>query len=178
MAPSSPVVALLSIKPIYANAILDGHKKVEFRKRPFKRAVTHVIIYATAPMKRIIGWFRTKRFEQMSPAALWKRFASVGGISHDDFEAYYGRSESGVAIHVEQPRRLKAPLPLNKVCSTTAPQSYAYLGSGIIKRFTGASASLPPKRHMLKRPKASSRKKDASKQAKRPVIRESRRRSG
>jgi predicted transcriptional regulator len=177
MAQNSPVGALLSIKPIYANAILEGRTKVEFRKRPFKRAVTHVIIYATAPMQRVIGWFRTKRSEQMSPAALWKRFAAVGGISHDDFEAYYGSSESGVAIHVEKPRRFKTPLPLSKVCSTTPPQSYAYLGSATIKRLTTSTTPLPQKRSVIGWPNAASPKAKTKSQVKRPTKKNSASRS-
>jgi len=165
MASSSPVIALLSIKPNYANAILDGRKKVEFRKRPFKRAVTHVVIYATAPMKRIIGWFRTKRYEQMSPADLWERFATVGGISHDEFQAYFSGSESGVAIHVERPRRLKAPLALSRICSTVPPQSYKYLGLGVLKHFPGSIPALPPKRHLVKRPQSTNHKETSERRA-------------
>ncbi len=146
MAPHSPVVALLSIKPIYANAILDGKKKVEFRKRPFKRAVSHVVIYATTPVQRIVGWFQTKRLEQMSPSALWKRFASVGGISRDDFDIYYNGSESGVAIHVDQPRRLANPIPIKRIKVSAAPQSFVYLSAEILDRLSTDRKSLPPKR--------------------------------
>lgn len=177
MAQNSPIGALLSIKPIYANAILDGRKKVEFRKRPFKRAVTHVIIYATAPMQRVVGWFRTKRYEQMSPAALWKRFSAIGGISRDDFEAYYGSSESGVAIHVEKPRRFRSPLPLSKVCSTTPPQSYAYLCPATIKRLTDSTTPLPSKRSVLSWPNAASPKSKIKTQVKHPAKRKSASRS-
>ena len=39
----------MSIHPVYANAILTGDKKVEFRKRRLAADVTHVLVYATAP---------------------------------------------------------------------------------------------------------------------------------
>ena len=149
MAPNSPVVALLSIKPIYANAILDGIKKVEFRKRAFKRQVSHVVIYATTPVQRIVGWFRTKNLEQMSPSALWKRFATVGGISKDDFNTYYRGSESGVAIHVDCPRRLANPISIKRIKITVAPQSFTYLSLTILDRLIADKA--PPKRLVAKR---------------------------
>lgn len=159
MAPNSPVIALLSIKPIYANAILDGIKKVEFRKRAFKRQVSHVVIYATTPIQRIVGWFRTKSLEQMSPSALWKRFATVGGISKDDFNAYYRGSESGVAIHVDCPRRLANPISIKRIKITVAPQSFTYLHRTIFDRLIGDKA--PPKRLAAKKPKKGTQVKGA-----------------
>ncbi len=153
MAPHSPVVALLSIKPIYANAILDGRKTVEFRKRPFKRPVSHVVIYATTPIQRVVGWFQTKHFEQMSPSALWNRFASVGGISKEQFDVYYNGSESGVAIHVEKPRRLANPVPLKRTKVAAAPQSYTYLSASVFSRLAACHNARPPKRLAVKKKK-------------------------
>lgn len=161
MAPNSPVVALLSIKPIYANAILDGKKKVEFRKRAFKRQVSHVVIYATTPVQRVVGWFKTKRLEQMSPSALWKRFATVGGISKDDFNTYYNGSESGVAIHVDHPRRLANPISIKRIKISVAPQSYAYLSLTIFDRLIGNKA--PPKRLVARKAKKRSAQLKAAK---------------
>lgn len=146
MAPNSPVVALLSIKPIYANAILDGRKTVEFRKRPFKRPVSHVVIYATTPVQRVIGWFQTKHFEQMSPSALWNRFASVGGISKKDFNTYYHGSESGVAIHVDKPQRLAKSVSIKQTKVAVAPQSYTYLSATVFGRLIGRHEMRPSKR--------------------------------
>ena len=159
MAPNSPIVALLSIKPIYANAILDGRKKVEFRKRPFKRAVSHVVIYATAPVQRVVGWFQTKRFEQMSPSALWKRFASVGGISEEQFNIYYNGSESGVAIHVDKPQRLANPVSIKQTKVATAPQSYAYLSAAVFGRLAAHQDARPPKRLAVKMKKTKQTRK-------------------
>lgn len=153
MAPHSPVIALLSIKPIYANAILDGRKKVEFRKRPFKRPVSHVVIYATTPVQRVVGWFQTKHFEQMSPSSLWKRFASVGGISKEAFNLYYNGAESGVAIHVDKPRRLAHPVSIKRTKVAAAPQSYAYLSASVFGRLATHQNARPPKRLAVKKKK-------------------------
>lgn len=153
MAQSSPVIALLSIKPVYANAILAGRKKVEFRKRPFKRPVSHIVIYATSPVQRVIGWFKTKHTDLMSPSALWRQFSNVGGINESDFYTYYGDAVSGVAIHVHQPKRLTKPLPLGRTSCKAAPQSYAYLSPVVFDRLTGNEKKLPPKRHAARKKK-------------------------
>jgi type I restriction enzyme S subunit len=52
---------LLSIKPKYANQIVKGNKKYEFRKSVFKnRDLEMVYIYSSSPVKRIIGAFAIK----------------------------------------------------------------------------------------------------------------------
>lgn len=156
----SPVVALLSIKPHYANAILDGKKKVEFRKRKFGRAVSHVVIYATAPIMRIVGWFKVGLLHELSPEGLWRKFATVGGISRDDFCAYYSGAPSGVAIGVTAAQRLRKPLTLQRVSSSPPPQSYSYLPASVLSEIERGDARRPAKRLSAKRktPKRHQRK--------------------
>ena len=43
-------IALMSIRPQFAAAILDGSKRVEFRKRPLAADIGTVVIYATKPV--------------------------------------------------------------------------------------------------------------------------------
>lgn len=152
----SPVIALLSIKPHYANAILDGKKKVEFRKRKFGRAVSHVVIYATAPLMRIVGWFKVGLLHELSPESLWRKFSAVGGISRDDFRAYYSGVPSGVAISVTAAQRLRKPLALTRISSSPPPQSYSYLPASILSLIERGDARQPAKRLLAKR-KASKR---------------------
>ena len=154
MAEKSPVVALLSIKPVYANAILDGRKKVEFRKRPFKRPVSHVVIYATAPVQRIVGWFKTGHMDEMPPKILWSKHSKIGGISEDAFHTYYGHSERGVAIHVKQTHRLSSPVLITRISGSHPPQSFSYLPSTAIELLNSLKSQLPAKRHAAKRKKS------------------------
>ena len=46
---------LLSIKPEYVNKIVAGKKKYEFRKFHCREDVDTIVIYATAPVKQVIG---------------------------------------------------------------------------------------------------------------------------
>lgn len=49
---------ILSIKPQFAEKIFDGSKKYEFRRTLFKnKKVKIVIVYASAPISKIIGEF-------------------------------------------------------------------------------------------------------------------------
>ena len=64
---SSGRIILMSIHPEYAEALLDGTKTVELRKSPVAGDISHIVIYATAPVQRVLGWVETV---QSSTAAL------------------------------------------------------------------------------------------------------------
>lgn len=107
---------------------MEGVKKVEFRKRPFGRTVSHVVVYSSSPVKRVLGWFEVGGIDEATPAELWGRYSSVGGIERKEYEQYFASSERAVAIHVGRRHVLQQPIPLDEVLpSGRAPQSYAYL---------------------------------------------------
>jgi predicted transcriptional regulator len=121
-------VALMAIQPRFAQQILDGTKRVEFRKRMFKEEVSWVLIYASTPVKRVIGWFSIDTFVQDSPCELWTRFNEVGGISETDFNNYYGVATSAVAIVVGRAACLLHPIEVKELTgSSRPPQSFQYL---------------------------------------------------
>ena len=76
---------ILSIKPIYAQAIIAGTKKVEFRKKIFKREVEKIFIYSSMPKKKMIGYFTILDVIEDTPINLWNEFKEVGGITEKDF---------------------------------------------------------------------------------------------
>lgn len=128
-------IALFSIKPRYADAILKGVKTVEFRRTPLAPDVSHVVIYATTPVKRVIGAFEVAGVDQASPAALWNSYAAVGGIGRADYVAYFNGVENGYAIRVRRPRRWPEPLALHDLSpGLRAPQSYQYLRDDALAR--------------------------------------------
>ena len=127
---SSGRIVLMSIHPEYAEALLDGTKTVELRKSPVAGDVSHIVIYATAPVQRVLGWVETVRVEDGSPSAIWKRHKSRTGIRERAFRTYYRGHPRAVAIHVDSPRRLAAPLELSAIeDGLTAPQSWRYLSA-------------------------------------------------
>lgn len=128
-------VALISIHPRFANAILDGTKQVEFRKVGFKRLITHVLLYATAPIQQIVGYVEVSEIEERSPAALWRRYREVAGIERQAFFAYYQGKATGVAVKVRRPQRLLQPLALNDLHrGATPPQSFLYSTPDALRR--------------------------------------------
>lgn len=133
-------VALLSIHPYFAAAILRGQKTVEFRKRPFARPVERVVIYATAPVQRIVGTFDVEGIDVDDPRLLWARYATVGCIDKNAFDTYYASSATGAAIRIKGSCATSVRLPLAILGDVHPPQSYRYLEPDALRRLTKSSA--------------------------------------
>jgi len=120
---------LLSIKPEYAEKILNGTKRFEYRKAaPRNEAVHTVVIYATMPVGRVVGEFEVAGVLRESPDVLWKQTRTASGITRAFFDEYFSGRDEAVAIAVRKPKRYPKPLMLEDVSgSATAPQSFQYL---------------------------------------------------
>ena len=127
-------VALLSLHPRFASAILDGEKKVELRRSSFAQDVSHVVVYCTAPVRRIVGWFEVAAIDIDRPAALWRRYRDVAGVNATEFREYFDGAKRGTAIAVGDVTRLARPAPLTQVGLFAAPQSYRYLEPDHVRR--------------------------------------------
>lgn len=119
---------LLSIKPEFALKIFEGSKKFEYRRKIFKRTgVTTIVVYASNPIKKVIGEFEIEGIIQEEPQLLWEKTGQQGGISKERFLNYFGEKTKGYAIKVRGARMYDAPVPLNKLMVVSPPQSFAYL---------------------------------------------------
>lgn len=131
-------IALLSIRPRFAQSILRGEKRVEFRKTRFRTDVSHIVMYASSPVQKIVGYFEVLHIDEDSPDQLWCRYHTVGGISQKDFQAYYGSSARGVAIGIRRVWTLPNPVPLTVLGkSLSPPQSFVYLVDGAVRTLAG-----------------------------------------
>lgn len=130
-------VALFSIRPQYADAILTGSKEVEFRRTALAADVSHVVIYATTPVRKVVGAFEVAGVDAARPAALWESYGPVGGIQQSDYMDYFEGTESAYAIKVRHPRRWDEPLTLEELSpGLRAPQSYQYLRNEALAKVT------------------------------------------
>lgn len=119
---------ILSIKPIYAQAIIAGTKKVEFRKKIFKRQVEKIFIYSSSPKKMIVGYFTILEIIEDTPINLWNQFNKVGGISEKDFFEYYKNVEKGFSIKIDKVVKFEEEIePAEFIEEFCAPQSFIYI---------------------------------------------------
>lgn len=120
--------ALMPIHPRYSTAILRHEKKVEFRKMYLKQKPLIILLYATRPQQNIVGLFTVADFDIDTPISLWQKYGSVGGVSYDEFMAYYCGKESGVAIKIDTAIEFQSPISLHDFeISTYTPQSAVYI---------------------------------------------------
>ena len=125
--------ALMSIHPKYAEAILDGSKRVEFRKRRLPDDIDKVVIYATSPIKAVLGEFMVARRVTATPPTLWRLFSGDGaGVTRAELETYYFAEPSsemprGTAIVIASPITYDEPRPLADYGIVHPPQSWRYL---------------------------------------------------
>lgn len=121
--------AIQSIRPVYADRILDGTKTVEFRRQPLPASVERVLIWRTGNDGGIVGSYRPWR-QTVEPASYWAAVAPDRphyGVTAAELVAYAAGLESliGIAIGdvVRYPRTLRLGL-------TRGPMSWRYAPAG------------------------------------------------
>ncbi len=136
---SNRCVALMAIKPHFAFRLLTGQKRVEFRRRPTAKRLTHIVVYATQPVSAVVGVLEIAERTTASPASLWRQFARVGGIPRADFFEYFSGSSVGVAYSVHHAWSYGEALELGRAgLPRVAPQAYQYLSFETMRRLEGA----------------------------------------
>lgn len=127
---------LLAIKPRYAEAILEGVKRLELRRRaPDPRACRGltVVLYASQPACAVVGVCEVVGVRTLSPGALWTRGGAraLAGVSRRDFDAYFAGQAEAHALVLTAPRRLRETLALHelreRVHKFHPPQSWCWL---------------------------------------------------
>ena len=135
VAETSRRVALFSIHPIYAEAILQRTKLVEFRRQRLPAQVTNVVIYATSPVRRIVGAFEVVAVEPTTPRMAWSMYRYVGAIERRQFERYYSGAANAFVIKVGATTRAVVPFPLGWIDpKLRPPQSFLYLRDDQVER--------------------------------------------
>lgn len=116
---------LMSIRPMYADAIFDGTKTVELRRRrPSFKSGARVLVYSSSPHQQLQGTFEVAGMVSASPESLWEQVGSRAGVDRPTFDAYFAGCTVAYAIEIANPRRIK-PAKLGM----RPPQSYLFLRS-------------------------------------------------
>lgn len=129
---------LFSIRPRYANKILQGNKTVELRRNcPRAKKDDLVLIYASSPMKALIGAFKVDRIVEKPPQDLWHIVKQYAAISRKEFDAYYTGAPVGFGIFFNEVHGFREPVKLQRLrewwSSFHPPQRYCYLTKERVK---------------------------------------------
>jgi predicted transcriptional regulator len=119
---------ILSIKPKYAKRIFNGTKKYEFRKRIFKKPnVDTIIVYATSPVKKLVGYFLIDDIIKTSPEKLWEMSKEKAGIAKQEFFSYFNEREVGFGIKIKRAVQFNPNIPPREIIPDFyPPQSFSY----------------------------------------------------
>lgn len=138
---------ILSIKPKYAEMILQGTKTAELRKSLPKEMPGRVYLYATDPVKRIIGWFVPGGSRVLHHIDEYHYFVERSGLSEKEFMAYGKGGKIGVIL-IKEVTRCDRPLPKGM----RPPRNFVYLkepcASCLCWDFPGCEACLKVKEEL------------------------------
>lgn len=119
---------LLSIKPEFVEKIFAGTKKYEFRKSLFKKSgVRYVVIYASAPVKRVVGEFEIDDILSDDVDVLWRRTQKYSGISETFYQSYFHNRKIANAIQIGHIKKYDRARSLSEFNIQQAPQSFCYI---------------------------------------------------
>lgn len=118
---------VLSIKPDYAEKILSGVKKYEFRKKLCLENIDKIYLYATAPVKKIVGEAEVLEKCFMDKNKLWKNTWEWAGITRTFYEQYFQKQTCAGAYKLGMTKRYGNPVELESVGVNFVPQSYVYI---------------------------------------------------
>ena len=124
---------LMSVKPEFAERIMQRKKTVELRRKFSTRWIGHRInIYASAPVMSLIGEARIAGVVANKPEIIWERFHDQVGCSRAEFNSYAAGTDELYAIELDDVRPYRNGLSLIQMSHLvkehlTPPQSYMTL---------------------------------------------------
>lgn len=126
-------VVLLSVRPRFAQALLDGSKTVEVRRRRARIGDGALcLLYESSPTCALVGALRVEATDNATPEELWSRYGDVMGLDRNEYDAYLDGAAHpcaivvGAVITFDHPVRL--PELRRRQDRFVTPQSYRYLG--------------------------------------------------
>lgn len=107
---------LISLKPEYAEMILDGRKTVEFRRKfSPEHEGAEAVFYVSSPVQRFVFKARVARVDQGPPEVLWRHYGASGGITRATFRDYFHGLANGQALILSDVEELEVQPSLGTV---------------------------------------------------------------
>ncbi|HEY4941698.1 MAG TPA: hypothetical protein VII56_09720 [Rhizomicrobium sp.] len=130
---------LLSIKPEYAIAIVDGRKTVELRRK-FPEDVaggSKAFIYSSSPVQAVVAFAVIERVDRLALERLWQRHGKASCVDRATFDAYFLGQSIGCGVVLRSITSLANPIPREDLKSRFGilpPQSFMYLPADVEKQ--------------------------------------------
>ena len=136
---------VLSLKPRFAEAIFAGTKTVELRRtRPRIEVPTRALLYATTPVRALLGTCIITDVISADLTALWREYGSRSDLTHNEFKRYFEGLGVGTALTLAHQQPLDRVVPLQELRAKPRgfrpPQSFAYVDTKTGNRLLGMAA--------------------------------------
>lgn len=116
---------LISIRPKYATAIIEGRKTVEYRRSlPLKNNIQKMWIYATQPIGLVLG---TAYVHVWMDAHITEEDISRGLLTVDEFNEYFKGAKHRWSLEIKKVVPFDIPITLQQLGISRPPQSWMYL---------------------------------------------------
>ena len=123
---------LLSLHPRFAQAILDGTKTIDLRRRVVRASPgTPLLLYASSPMMAVVGTARLQRAEVCEADVAWSNHAHALGLDRREFDDYLA-GRSACLLLLDDVCALGQPMSLKELGGRAGfrpPQSYRYVSA-------------------------------------------------
>lgn len=114
----APGPLLFSIRPEYAELILQGRKQVEFRRKfSHEHEGALAVFYVSQPVGQFAFSASIAKVAAGSPRSLWGTYRSHGGVPRRTFDRYFKGARTGFALVLQN----VAPLPVRKSLEEVRP---------------------------------------------------------
>ncbi len=121
-------VIFYPIKPKYAQKIISGEKRYEYRRVKPKRDVKYIVIYSSSPEQLILGLASVSDVITGTSSEVWNMTHKLGGISKSEYKSYFQGADSACAIAIDVVYKLEIPINPKLIFDNfTIPQSFKYL---------------------------------------------------
>ena len=107
---------IISVKPRFAQMILDGHKTVELRRvGPNVSPGDLVLLYVSSPVKALKAVAIVGQIIRGRPDAIWREVSLEAGVSLTEFRQYYDGTDRGCAIRFSLVHEVSTALDLERL---------------------------------------------------------------
>lgn len=149
----------LSLRPRFAELLLDGRKTIEVRRtQPKIMPGGLVLLYASSPTRALVGTAAVTSVSVSDRDDIWARHGALTGLSRAEYDRYLRGATAAVAIALCDLSRLPQPFGLPELRRGRSwfrpPQSFCYLDAKQVASLgLGESSSLnvSPRRHLPRR---------------------------
>ncbi|MCV3734313.1 F0F1 ATP synthase subunit alpha [Ureaplasma miroungigenitalium] len=119
---------MVSVSPEEAEALFENEKPVLFFKVTPVQPVERVIVYATAPVKKVVGEFDLEEIKILNPRTAWRTYGANSVIkTAKEFNAYFANNSEAHVIIASAIYKYSNPKTLDKYDIKKGPSGFTYL---------------------------------------------------